>query len=319
LLSIIALLATSFVGVAQEPGKMPRVGYARSGTFDNDPYREPFVRGMREHGWIAGRNIAFEFRNYGDDYGAVASVMNDLLRSKVDVIVVGGTPAVRAAQAATRTVPIVMGAINDPIGSGFIQSLARPGGNITGMALLSPELTAKRLELFKEIIPHASRIAILKNPDNFGHSPILKEVELAAHSLGFALLILEARRSEDFNPAFAAMRQWPTDGVIALDDAAFIAGRVELAAQAIRHRLPLVCGFRELAQAGCLFTYAVRVADMWHRSASYVDKILKGAKPADLPVEQPTKIELVVNLRTAKALGLEIPATLLACADEVIE
>ena len=283
------------------------------------PFVVSFLRGMRDLGWVAGRNIAFEFRYFGDDAGAIAAVMNDLLRSKIDIIVAGGTAAIRAAQAATSSIPIVMGAVADPLGSGFIKSLARPDGNTTGLSLLSAELTAKRLELIKEIMPSATRIAILQNPDNPVHSVIVKEIEPAASSLGLALRIFEARRLEDFDPAFAAMRAWPSDAVLALDDSAFIANRAGLTAQAIRHRLPFVCGFREMAEAGCQLSYAVSLTDMWYRSAAYVDKILKGAKPADLPVEQGSKYQLVINLKAATAIGIEFPTTVIARADEVIE
>ena len=319
LLLSIALVAAPFASAAAPTAKTPRIGYVRSGNVSNDPYRESFVRGMRELGWVADRNIAFEFRYYGEDAGAIGSVMNDLLRAKVDVIVAGGTAAIRAAQAATSKVPIVMGAAADPLASGIIKSLARPGGNITGLSLLSAELTAKRLELLKEIMPSASRIAILKNPDNPAHSVIVKEIEPAARALGLALRIFEARRLDDFNPAFAAMRAWPSEAVIALDDAAFISMRVGLAAVAMHQQLPLVCGFREMAEAGCPLSYAVSLPDMYYRAAAYVDKILKGANPGDLPVEQGSKFQLVVNLKTAKAIGLAIPEAFLLRADEVIE
>jgi putative ABC transport system substrate-binding protein len=315
---ILALLVAPYVGSAQEIGKMPRVGYVRSGTFASDPYRESFLRGMREHGWIGGRNITFDFRNYGDDHSALPSVMSDLLRSKPDIIVAGGTPAVRAAQAATQSIPIVM-VVNDPLGGGLIQSLARPGANTTGLAALSVELSAKRLELLKEIIPRVTRVAILQNPDNPTHPVILKETEPAARLLGLALRIFEARRLEDFDRAFVAAREWPSDAVVALDDSAFIANREPLVAHAIRHRLPLICGFREIAEAGALLSYAPNLAESWYRLAAYVDKILKGTKPGDLPVEQGSRFQLVINLKTAKAIGLTVPELFLVRADEVIE
>ena len=303
---------------AEEAGKIPRIGYVRSGSFENDPYRQWFLRGMRELGWIDGRNISFEFRNYGDDHRAAAPAINDLLRAKVEMIVVGGTPAVLAAQAATRTIPILM-VVNDPLGSGIIQTLARPGGNTTGLSALSVELTAKRLELLREILPRVGTVAILKNPDNSTNSMLLKEIEPAARSLGVALRYFEARRPEDLGRAFTAMVEWQSDAVIALDDSAFIAIRAELAAHAIRSRLPLICGFREITHAGALFSYAPSLAENWYRLALYADKILKGSKPADLPVEQSSRFELVINVKTAKVLGLEIPPILLARADEVIE
>ena len=303
---------------AQSPDKTPRVGYIRAGTPTNDPYRAEFMRGMRDLGYVEGRNIAFELQYYGDDVGAIASRVSDLLRANVDIIVAAGTPAVRAAQAATQSIPIVMIAA-DPLGGGLIGGLARPGGVTTGLALLSTELTAKRLELLKEIMPQATRIAILQQPGNPLHSVFIEEIIPTANSLALTYRIFEANRSEDFELSFASMREWAADAVVVLDDAAFISYRAVMTASAARHRLPLICGFKEMTQAGCLFSYAVSLKDMWYRSATYVDKILKGAKPSDLPVQQGTKFEWVINLRTAHALDLDVPATLLARADEVIE
>jgi putative ABC transport system substrate-binding protein len=318
LLSVLALLAIPIACAAQKPDKTPHVGYIRAGTPSNDPYREAFVRGMRDHGYVEGSNIAFDFRHYGDDVGLIASLISDLLRAKVDVIVAGGTAAARAAQAATQSIPIVMLAA-DPVGSGLIGSLARPGGNTTGLAVQSVELTMKRLELLKEVMPQAVRIAILQQPGNQSHPKSIQEIELTARSLALTFRVFAASRTEDLERGFALMREWPTDAVVVLDDSTFIAYRAVIAESAARHRLPLICGFQEMAEAGCLFSYAVSVKDMWYRSAAYVDRILKGAKPSDLPVQQGTKYELVINLKTARALGLEVPPTLLARADEVIE
>jgi putative ABC transport system substrate-binding protein len=303
---------------AQQPDKTPRVGYIRSGTPNSDPYREPFVRGMHDLGYVEGRNIAFEFRHYGDDVGSIPSLISDLLRAKVDIIVAAGTPAIRAAQAATHTIPIVMIAA-DPLGSGLIAGLARPGGNTTGLALLSAELTAKRLELLKEVMPQAIRIAILRHPGDPAHAVFINEIDPTAGSLALTFRIFEASRSEDFDRSFALMREWRADAVIVLDESVFISYRAVMAEFAARHHLPLICGFQEMTQAGCLFSYSTDLKDMWYRSATYVDKILKGAKPSDLPVQQGTKFEFVINLKTANALGLTVPPTLLARADEVIE
>jgi ABC-type uncharacterized transport system substrate-binding protein len=304
---------------AQQGGKTPRVGYIRAGTPNNDPFREAFVRGMRDLGYVEGRNVAFEFRNYGDDVDSIASHISDLLQAKVDIIVAGGTAAVQAAQAATQSIPIVMGAVADPMGSGLIATLARPGGNTTGLTLQSAELTTKRLELLKEVMPQAVRIAILQQPGNPAHPMFIKEIEPSAGSLALTYRIFEARGSEDFARSFALMREWPADVVSVLDDATFISYRTVMAEAAARQRLPLICGFREMTEAGCLFSYSASLRDMWYRSATFVGKILKGAKPSDLPVQQGTKFELVVNLRTAKTLGFQIPDQLLARADEVIE
>jgi ABC-type uncharacterized transport system substrate-binding protein len=304
---------------AQQGGTTPRVGYIRAGTPNNDPFREAFVRGMRDLGYVEGRNVAFEFRNYGDDVDSIASHISDLLQAKVDIIVAGGTAAVQAAQAATQSIPIVMGAVADPMGSGLIATLARPGGNTTGLTLQSAELTTKRLELLKEVMPQAVRIAILQQPGNPAHPMFIKEIEPSAGSLALTYRIFEARGSEDFARSFALMREWPADVVSVLDDATFISYRTVMAEAAARQRLPLICGFREMTEAGCLFSYSASLRDMWYRSATFVGKILKGAKPSDLPVQQGTKFELVVNLRTAKTLGFQIPDQLLARADEVIE
>ena len=306
-------------GRAQQGGKTPRVGYIRAGTPNNDPFREAFVRGMRDLGYLEGRNVAFEFRNYGDDVDSIASHISDLLQAKVDIIVAGGTAAVQAAQAATQSIPIVMGAVADPMGSGLIASLARPGGNTTGLTLQSAELTTKRLELLKEFMPQAVRIAILQQPGNPAHPLVLKEIEPSAESLALTYRIFEARGSEDFERSFALMREWPADAVCVLDDATFISYRTVMVEAATRKGLPLICGFREMTEAGCLFSYSASLGDMWYRSATFVDKILKGAKPSDLPVQQGSKFELVVNLRTAKTLGFQIPDQLLARADEVME
>jgi putative ABC transport system substrate-binding protein len=205
------------------------------------------------------------------------------------------------------------------LGLGLVAGLARPGGNTTGFSILSTELTVKRLELLKEVMPQAARIAILRRPGNPAHPMFIKEIEPTAGLLGFTYRTFDARGSEDFEPNFASMRAWPADAIFVLDDPIFIASRAAMAEEAARHRLPLICGFREMTEAGCLFSYATSLKDMWYRSATFVDKILKGAKPAELPVQQGTKFEFVVNLKTARALGFDVPPSLLARADEVIE
>ena len=304
---------------AQQAGKIPRVGYIRAGTPNNDQVREEFVRGMRDLGYVEGRNISYEFRYYGDDVESIPSLISDLLRAKVDVIVAGGAPAIRAAQTATQSIPIVMGAVSDPLSIGLIAGLASPGGNTTGLSILSTELTVKRLELLKELMPQARRIAILQQPANPGHPIFINKIDSTAALFGFTYRILEARGSEDFESGFAPLRAWPADAIFVLDDAGFIATRAGMAAAAARHRLPLICGFREMTEAGCLFSYSASLKDIWYRSAAFVDKILKGAKPSDLPVQQGTKFEFVVNLKTARAVGLDVSPILLARADEVIE
>jgi ABC-type uncharacterized transport system substrate-binding protein len=303
---------------AQQATKSARVSYVRSGSAQDDPYRQSFLRGMRDNGYVEGRGITFEFHYWGDDVAATRPLIDSLVRSKVDVIVVGGTPTARAAQAATQSIPIVLVA-NDPVGSGLAASLARPGGNITGLAAVAPDVQVKRLEVLKEILPRVARIAVLQHPDNPSHAAILKETEVGARTLGLAMRTFAVRKSDEFELVFNIMSEWPADAAFVFDDSAFIANRVSIAMQAARQRLPLVCGFRSMTEAGCLFSYAEDLGEMWYHLARYVAKILKGTKPADLPIEQPVKFQLIINLKTAKSLGLEVPPTLLARADEVIE
>jgi putative ABC transport system substrate-binding protein len=304
---------------AQQAGKIARIGYVRISTRDTDAYREWFLRGMRELGYEEGRNFVLESYYAGDDLASLTSLMDDVVKSKVDIIVTGGTPAIRAAQLATPTIPIVMGAVSDPVASGFVANLARPGGNITGVTMLSPDLVEKRLELLKEILPKATRVAILHQPGNSSHLPVLPEIRSAAESLGLTFQIFAPGGSGEFESVFAEMTGSRVDAAVILDDGAFLSSRARIATAAARQGLPLICGFREMAQAGCLLSYAAPLRENWRHAASFVDKILKGAKPADLPVEQPTKYELVINLSTAKALGLAVPRSLLGRADEVIE
>src|SRR5262245_144391 len=216
---------------AQQPGKTPRVGYIRAGTPRNDPFREEFVRGMRDLGYVEGRNIAYEFRHYGDDVESIPSLIGDLLRAKVDIIVVGGTPAVRAAQSATQSIPIVMAAAADPLGTGLVAGLAHPGGNTTGLSPMSPELTVKRLELLKEVMQQSVRIPTLQQSANPVHS-LFKEIEPTSSLFGFTYRIWEVQGSEDLEPSFALMRAWPADAIFVLDDATFIASRAGMATAA---------------------------------------------------------------------------------------
>src|SRR5215469_1088417 len=229
-----AAAASPLAARAQQAGKTPRVGYIRAGTPHNDPFREEFVRGMRDLGYVEGRNIAYEFRHYGDDVDSIPSLVGDLLRGKVDIIVVGGTAAIRAAQSATQSIPLVMGAAADPLESGLIAGLAHPGGNTTGLSLLSAELEVKRLEILKQVMTKAARIAILQQPANPAHSLFIKEIEPIAGVLGLTYRVLQVHGLEDFEPSFASMRAWPADAVFVLDDASFIASRAAMAA-AVRH------------------------------------------------------------------------------------
>jgi putative ABC transport system substrate-binding protein len=278
-----------------------------------------FFQRMRELGYVEGQTLLVEGRWYGEHTDRLPSLAAELVQAKVDVIVAGAPPAPEAAARATSTIPIVMAGHPDPVGSGLAASLAKPGRNVTGVSDQSPELVAKRLQLFKEIIPGLSRLAVLWNPTNPITIAHLTEAELAARSMGVQLQILEARVPDDFTSAFSAMIRDEAGGLIVLGSSMVFAERSRIAALAAESRLPTISGAREFAEAGFLFSYGSDFAEQWRRAATYVDKILQGATPADLAVEQPTKFELVINLKTAKALGLTIPPILLARADEVIE
>ncbi len=241
------------------------------------------------------------------------------MRLKVDVIVTAAPPAPEAAKQATRTIPIVFAVTSDPVAEGLVASVARPGGNITGLASIAPEVVGKQLEPLKEVAPKVSRVAVLQNPSHHAHPPMLRQAEGAARALGVQLHILQARTPAEIEAAFAAMRRQRAGGVLVLRDPLFNAQRTQIAALAAKSRLPAVYGNREYAEAGGLMAYGASSPHMFRRAATYVDKILKGAKPADLPVEQPTRFELVVNLKTAKALRLTIPPSVLVRADQVIQ
>jgi putative tryptophan/tyrosine transport system substrate-binding protein len=320
---ILLLLSASLGTAAAQPReKMPRIGYLTPG-FATDPMRERFLEafrlGLRELGYVEGQNIAIESRWGEDKDDRLPALAADLVRSKVDVIVTQGGAVTQAAQQATRTIPIVMSLVNDPVGSGLVASLARPGGNVTGGTVISPDLLGKRLALLKEVIPKVSRVALLRNPDNPADAAMLREVEAAARALGVRLQTLEARNHQEIERAFAAMIRERPGALLILPDAIFQTQRRQIAELAAKGRLPAVGRMREDAEAGYLMAYGANYRDLVRRAATFVDKILKGAKPADLPIEQPTKFELVINLRTAKAIGLTISPSLLQRADHVIE
>ena len=314
------LLAAPLAAEAQAPAKVPRIGFlsARPPT-DNPYFIESFWQGLRELGYVEGQNIAIEYRFAEGRPERLPALAAELVRLKVDVIVTGGPPAPEAAKQATGTIPIVFAVGGDPVAVGLIASLARPGGNITGLASISGELVGKQLELLKEVAPKITRVAVLQNPSNDSHPHMLRQAEGAARALGVQLHNVQARTSPEIDAAFAAMRSQRAGGVLVLRDPLFLTQRTQIAALAAKDRLPAVYGFKEEAEAGGLMAYGASVPLMYRRAATYVDKILKGAKPADLPVEQPTKFELVISLKTAKALGLTIPPSLLQRADEVIQ
>jgi putative ABC transport system substrate-binding protein len=274
---------------------------------------------LRELGWIEGKNIAFERRYAENRLDRLPALAAELVDLKVDVIVAAGTLAPLAAKRATTTIPIVMTAAGDPVGSGLVPNLARPGGNVTGLSLMVPDLGGKRLELLKELLPRMSRVAVLWNAANPYPALVFKETERAAQTLGIEVQSLEVREPNDFGNAFEAAERHQPDALIMVEDPLTIDFRKQIADFALTHRLPAMNGFRQFVDAGGLMAYGASLSDLLRRAAGYVDKILRGAKPSDLPVEQPTKFELVINLKTAKALGIEIPPMLLARADEVIE
>ena len=311
----------SFRAQAQQAGKVPRIGYLGvTSASDRPALLDAFRRGLRERGWIEGQNIVIDYRFAEGRLERLPDLAAELVGLKVDVIVSLGTQGVTAARNATRTIPVVMIAVRDPVGIGLIASLARPGGNITGVSgYAGLESVAKQLELLSEIAPGTRRVAILSNPANAYHQLAIKELNIAAPALGLQLQMVEARDLKEMEDAFAAMAGQRVGGLLVLSDVIFNSHGTRLAELAIRSALPNAHAVRETVEAGGLMSYGPSFLDSFRRSAAYVDRILKGTRPADLPVEQPTAFELVINLRTARTLGIEIPATLLSRADEVIE
>jgi putative ABC transport system substrate-binding protein len=304
--------------------RVPLVGLLQQGH-PSDPMRlrtaDALRQGLREHGhYVEGQNIAIEYR-YGDA-DALQSLANDLVRLNVDVIVAGGTPAAIAAKRATNTIPVVVANMADAVGDRLVVSLARPGGNVTGNTFLGPELGPKRLQLLREVIPRVSRVAALQHPGVYGERTMrdmLKELEKTARTIGVELQVVGANSPNDFENAFAEMGKGHAAALIVFPSPMFYTEHRLLVDFAAKHRLPAIYVFREAVDVGGLMAYGASIPDLFRRAAAYVDRILKGAKPADLPVEQPTKFELVINLKTAKALGLTIPPSLLQRADQVIE
>ena len=320
ILLTMALLAAPLAAEAQAPAKVPRIGFltARSPT-DLPHHLEAFRQGLRELGYVEGQTIAIEYRFGEGRPERLPGLAAELVGLKVDLIVTGAPPAPEAAKQATSTIPIVVAVTGDLVAEGLVASIARPGGNITGLAAMSPELVGKQLELLKEIAPEVSRVAILQNPNNHAHPSVLHQAEGAARALGVQLHILPARTAPEIEAAFAEVRRQRAGGLLVLRDGVFFSRRTQIAALAAKGRLPAIYGIREEAEAGGLMAYGASLPHMFRRAATYVDKILKGAKPADLPVEQPTRFELVINLWTARALGLTIPRSVLSLADEVIQ
>ncbi len=316
----LGVLAAPLSSEGQPPTKVPRIGLLWTSPLPAVSHLTgAFRQGLRELGYVDGQNIAFEVRSAEGRVERLPDLVADLIRLKVDVIVAGGTPAPLAAKRATTAIPIVMTAAGDPVGSGLVASLARPGGNITGLSILAPELGGKRLQLLKVVVPGVSRVAILWNAANPYPVLVWRETEAAAPALGVHLQSLDVRGPDDLEGAFAAATRWRAGALITVEDPLTFGQRIRIVDFAARSRLPAIYGSREFVDAGGLMSYGASFTDLARRAATYVDKILKGAKPADLPVEQPTRFELVINLKTAKALGLTIPPSVLIRADDVIE
>jgi len=316
------LLAAPLAAEAQQAAKIPRIGYLAPNLAATPQLPEAFRQGLRDLGYVEGRNVVIEYRDAEGKPERFPALAAELVALKVDVIVASGTPVALAAKHATRTIPIVLLSGADPVGSGLVTSLARPGGNVTGLSNLSHQLVGKCLEQLKQAVPGVSRVAVLWQPGVIGErteKDILKEADVAARALGVRLQVVEARGPADFDRAFSDMTRARADALTVLTSSMFFFERRRLVDLAAKNRLPAVYPWREFVDAGGLMAYGANIPDMFRRAATYVDKILKGAKPGDLPVEQPTKFELVINLKTAKALGLTIPQSVLGRADELIQ
>ena len=320
ILVVSVLLAVGVIADAQQPAKILRIGYLSSDSPSTIAVRiEAFRQGLRDLGNVEGKNIVIVWRFAQGKADRLHGLATELVRLKVDVIVTSGPAATRAAKEATVTIPIVTAQDPDPVGDGLVASLARPGGNITGLSTLAPEISGKRLELAKDIVPTLSRVAVLASSTTPGNPQALKETELAARALGVQLHFLEVLTSKAIETAFRAASKEGADAVLVLQSPVFVNERRQLAELAVKFRLPVIYDRREFVDDGGLICYGTNFTDLSHRAATYVDRILKGAKPADLPVEQPTKFELVINLKAARRIGLTIPQNVLARADRVIK
>ena len=314
------LLAPAGLAEAQQPTKIPRIGFLTAGSSSTIPARiDAFRQGLRELGYVEDKNIAIEWRFGEGKLDRLPALVAELVRLKVDVILSAGAAVTRPAKDATRTIPIVMAQDTDPVGNGFVASLARPGGNITGLSSYSAELNGKRLELLKEIVPKLSRLAVVGESTYPGNAQSLKETELAAGAFKVQLQYLDVLDPKDIETAFRDTSKGRADGVLLLQSAVLNSQRKQTADLATKSRLPAIYYAPEFLDAGGLMSYAASITDLYRRAATYVDKILKGAKPADLPVEQPKKFELIISLKAAKQIGLTIPPNVLVRADQVIK
>ena len=318
-LPVTLLLATVFHAAAQQPTKIPRIGYLIGPALSANSTRiEALRQGLRDLGYIEGKSIVIDWRSAEGKIDRLPSLAAELVRLKVDIIVSAGPTATRLAKEATVTIPIVMAQDTDPVGNGFVTSLARPGGNITGLSILAPEISGKQMELLKEIVPRLSRVAVIGESTNPGHTQQLKEVELAARAFKVQVQNLDVRDPRDFETAFRAASKGRADAVLVLGGPVLNSQRTRVVGLAVKSRLPAIYNEQGFVEAGGLMTYGVSFSDLHRRAATYVDKILKGAKPADLPVEQAMKFDFVINLKAAKQIGLTIPPNVLVRADKVI-
>jgi putative ABC transport system substrate-binding protein len=303
---------------AQQTGKLPTIGYLGTASASAwAPWTAAFVQRLHELGWTDGRTVAIQYRWAEGRAERSAELAAELARLKVDVIVTGGNAALAAKQASS-VVPIVFALVDDPVGMGLVASLARPGGNVTGLAMQQTEIVGKRLSLLREVIPDLRRLAIMANVEYPFAALEMAEAQTAARTLGLDAAVFEIRRAEDIAPAFEALKD-RADALYVVGDALVATHRIQINILALAGRLPTIHVVREFAEAGGLMSYGANFADLFRRTAEFVDKILRGAKPSEIPVEQPTRFELIINMKTAKALGLDIPTTVLARADEVIE
>jgi ABC-type uncharacterized transport system substrate-binding protein len=317
----LTVLVAALVAAAPKPAQVPRLGVLLPGVpsaTPDGPQHSPLQQGLRELGWVAGQTLVIEYRWAEGHLERLPALAADLVRLPVDVLVAGGNAAIAAAQQATRTIPIVMFDGNDPVGAQFIASLARPGGNITGTVDAGPAMAGKLLEVLTEAVPQARRVAVLYNPTHPGIRDYEQASLVAERALGVTLQPVEVRQSSDIAPAFQSLRRERPDALYVVGNPVVALHRQAIVDFAARHRLPAIYTGRAFVDAGGLMSYGPSLREMAHRTAVFVDKILKGAQPADLPVEQPTKFELVINLKTATALGLAMPPTLLVLADEVL-
>ncbi len=322
-LALLALVAAPFVSLAQQQGKVRRIGFlaarSRSTASNPDIHYDAFLQGMRELGYVEGKNLIIEWRFVEGKYERIPGLAAELVKMSVEVIVTHGTTTTQALQRATSAIPIVSAGMGDPVGSGIAASLARPGGNITGMSTMVTDLGAKQFELLKAMVLALSRVAVLGNPGNPFTAEAIKNIQTAAQQAGIAILRVDARTPEDIERGFATMTRERAQAVIIVSDSVFVGRRTQIAKLAMMSRIPLMSSSPEEASAGSLMSYGVDLVDGYRRTATYVDKILKGAKPGELPIEQPMRLHLVINRKTAQALGLTIPQELLLRADEVIE